>query len=163
MSDTRRDEPISLRGLKPASGAVRDRKRLGRGIGSGLGKTSGRGQKGSGSRSGYGRKPGFEGGQMPLQRRLPKRGFHNDTRVEYQIVSLERLAVFDSGAVVDGDALRQAGIIRRRGPIKVLSDGEIGKPLTLKVEGISAKAREKVLAAGGTVELVSAKPAGETA
>jgi large subunit ribosomal protein L15 len=158
VSDKRPDEPISLRGLKPASGAVRDRKRLGRGIGSGLGKTSGRGQKGSGSRSGYGRKPGFEGGQMPLQRRLPKRGFHNDTRIEYQIVSLDRLAGFESGAVVDGDALRSAGIIRRRGPIKVLSDGEIGKPLTLKVQGISAKAREKVEAAGGTVEVVALKP-----
>jgi large subunit ribosomal protein L15 len=147
-------EPIGLRNLKPAPGAVRDRKRLGRGIGSGLGKTSGRGQKGSGARSGYGRKPGFEGGQMPLQRRLPKRGFHNPTRVEFEIVSLERLSAFDAGSVVDGAALRKAGVIKGRGPIKVLSDGEIEKALTLKVQGISGKAREKVLAAGGSVEVV---------
>ena len=163
MSNERRDtpEPIGLRTLKPAPGAVRDRRRLGRGIGSGLGKTSGRGQKGSGARSGYGRKPGFEGGQMPLQRRLPKRGFHNPTRVEFQVVSLERLAQFDAGAVVDGEALRKAGIVRRRGPIKVLAGGELAKPLTLKVDGISAKAREKVLAAGGTVELPSPAPAAQ--
>ena len=157
MSDTEREsQPIGLRTLKPAPGAVRDRKRLGRGIGSGLGKTSGRGQKGSGSRSGYGRKPGFEGGQMPLQRRLPKRGFHNPTRIEFQTVSLERLAKFEAGAVVDVDALRKAGLVKGRAPVKVLSDGDLSKALTLKVNAISAKAREKVEAAGGTVEVVKA-------
>jgi large subunit ribosomal protein L15 len=145
---------VDLKSLKPAHGAVRDRKRLGRGIGSGNGKTSGRGQKGAGARSGWGRKPGFEGGQMPLQRRLPKRGFHSPNRVESELVSLEWLDRFDSGAVVDGESLRKARLVRGRGPIKILANGEITKALTVKVQAISAKAREKVIAAGGSVEVV---------
>jgi large subunit ribosomal protein L15 len=145
---------VDLKSLKPAHGAVRDRKRLGRGIGSGNGKTSGRGQKGAGARSGWGRRPGCEGGQMPLQRRLPKRGFHSPNRVESELVSLEWLDRFEPGAVVDGESLRKARIVRGRGPIKILANGEITKALTVRVQAISAKAREKVIAAGGSVEVV---------
>lgn len=147
--------PVDLRSLKPAKGAVKDKKRLGRGIGSGLGKTSGRGQKGAGSRTGAKVTPGFEGGQMPLARRLPKRGFTNPTRVAYAVVSLDRLARFDANSVVDAETLRRERIVKGRAPIKILSDGEITKPLTLKVAAISAKAREKIEAAGGTVEVVA--------
>ena len=153
--------PIDLRSLKPAKGAVKDRKRLGRGIGSGLGKTSGRGQKGAGSRTGAKVTPGFEGGQMPLARRLPKRGFTNPLKVAYQVVSLDRLGRFEAGTVVDEDTLRRSRIVRGRGPIKVLSDGEIGKALTIKVSAVSAKAREKIVAAGGTVEVAAAEAAAE--
>jgi len=145
---------IDLKSLKPANGSVRDCKRVGRGIGSGDGKTSGRGQKGAGSRSGAGVKPGFEGGQMPLQRRLPKRGFHSPNRVESAVVSLDGLDLFENGAVVDREALRKAGLAKGRGPVKVLANGEVTKAVTLKVQAISAKAREKVLAAGGSVEVV---------
>lgn len=144
--------PVDLRSLKPAKGAVKDKKRLGRGVGSGLGKTSGRGQKGAGSRTGAKVSPGFEGGQMPLARRLPKRGFRNPLRVRYEIVSLDRLERFDPGAVIDEETLRRSRIVKGRGPVKILSDGEIGKALTIKVAAVSAKAREKILAAGGTVE-----------
>src|ERR1700739_2009105 len=108
---------IDLASLKPAKGAVRDKKRLGRGIGSGRGKTSGRGQKGAGSRTGAKVTPGFEGGQMPLARRLPKRGFRNPLKVPYQVVSLERLERFAAGTVVDEDTLRRERIVRGRGPI----------------------------------------------
>ena len=142
---------VDLRSLKPAKGAVRVKKRLGRGIGSGLGKTSGRGQKGAGSRTGSKVTPGFEGGQMPLARRLPKRGFTNPSRTDYLVVSLDRLAGFEANSVVDEDALRKARIVQGHGPVKILSDGEIAKPLTVKV-ATSAKAREKIVAAGGTVE-----------
>ncbi len=147
--------PVDLRSLKPAKGAVKDKKRLGRGIGSGLGKTSGRGQKGAGSRSGAKVTPGFEGGQMPLARRLPKRGFTNPSRVDYSIVSLDSLARFDANSVVDCETLRRERIVKGRAPIKILSDGEITKPLTVKVDAVSAKAREKIVAAGGTVEVVA--------
>ena len=143
---------VDLRNLKPAKGAVKERKRLGRGIGSGLGKTSGRGQKGAGSRTGSKITPGFEGGQMPLARRLPKRGFHNHSKVRYQVVSLERLGGFDVGAVIDEEMLRKNRVVKGRGPIKILSDGEIAKALTIKVSAVSAKAREKIVAAGGSVE-----------
>ena len=146
---------MDLRTLKPAKGAVRAQKRIGRGVGSGLGKTAGKGHKGGRARAGYGIKPGFEGGQMPLQRRLPKRGFWNPSRTEYQIVPLARLDGFADGAVVDIESLHRARIVRRRAPFKVLGDGEVKRPLTLKVNAISAKAREKVLAAGGTVEVIA--------
>jgi large subunit ribosomal protein L15 len=147
---------MDLSNLRPAKGANRPKKRLGRGVGSGLGKTSGKGQKGALSRSGGRVSPGFEGGQMPLQRRLPKRGFTNVLRVEYAIVSLARLEEkFAAGATVDGKALREAGIVKGRGPVKILSDGEITKALTVKVQAFSQKAREKLAAAGGTVEVVS--------
>jgi large subunit ribosomal protein L15 len=141
---------VDLSNLKPAPGAVKERKRLGRGVGSGLGKTSGRGQKGAGSRTGAKVTPGFEGGQMPLARRLPKRGFHNPLKVPYQVVSLARLDRFAAGAVVDEQTLRRERIVKGRGPIKILSDGDIAKALTVKV-AVSGKAREKILAAGGTV------------
>ncbi len=147
--------PVDLRSLKPAKGAVKERKRLGRGVGSGLGKTSGRGQKGAGSRTGAKITPGFEGGQMPLARRLPKRGFHNHSKVAYQVVSLDRLERFDAGATIDEETLRKSRIVKGRGPIKILSDGEIGKALTVKVAAVSAKAREKIVAAGGTVEVAA--------
>lgn len=143
---------VDLSNLKPAKGAVKVRKRLGRGIGSGLGKTSGRGQKGAGSRTGAKVTPGFEGGQMPLARRLPKRGFRNPLKVPYQVVSLTRLARFAAGAVVDEETLRRERIVKGRGPVKILSDGDVAVALTLKVAAVSAKAREKILAAGGTVE-----------
>jgi large subunit ribosomal protein L15 len=147
---------VDLKTLKPAKGAVKEKKRLGRGMGSGLGKTSGRGQKGAGSRTGAKVSPGFEGGQMPLARRLPKRGFRNHSRVVYEIVSLDRLQRFAEQAIVDEEVLRRERLVRGRGPIKILSDGEIGKALTVKVSAVSAKAREKIVAAGGTVELAKA-------
>jgi large subunit ribosomal protein L15 len=143
---------VDLSRLKPARGAVKERKRLGRGVGSGLGKTSGRGQKGAGSRTGAKVTPGFEGGQMPLARRLPKRGFRNPLKVPYQVVSLARLERFAAGAVVDEEALRRERIVKGRGPIKILSDGDVAQALTVRVAAVSAKAREKILAAGGTVE-----------
>ena len=147
---------VDLKSLRPAKGAVREKKRLGRGIGSGLGKTSGRGQKGAGSRSGAKVSPGFEGGQMPLARRLPKRGFRNPSRTVYEIVSLARLERFAANALVDEEALRRERVVKGRGPVKILSDGEVGKPLTVKVAAVSAKAREKIVAAGGTVEVAKA-------
>jgi large subunit ribosomal protein L15 len=142
---------VDLSNLKSARGAIKERKRLGRGIGSGLGKTSGRGQKGAGSRTGAKVTPGFEGGQMPLARRLPKRGFRNPLKVPYHVVSLDRLERFPAGAIVDEETLRRERIVKGRGPIKILSDGEISKALTVKVAAMSARAREKILAAGGTV------------
>jgi large subunit ribosomal protein L15 len=146
--------------LKPAKGAVKDRKRLGRGVGSGLGKTSGRGQKGAGSRTGSKVTPGFEGGQMPLARRLPKRGFHNHSKVRYHVVSLDHLERFDAGTVIDEETLRRRRVVKGRGPVKILSDGEIAKALTIKVSAVSAKAREKIVAAGGTVEVAVSEAAG---
>jgi large subunit ribosomal protein L15 len=143
---------VDLSNLKPARGAMKERKRLGRGVGSGLGKTSGRGQKGAGARTGAKVTPGFEGGQMPLARRLPKRGFRNPLKVPYQVVSLARLDRFAAGTVVDDQALRRERIVKGSGPIKILSDGDIAKALTVKVAAVSARAREKILAAGGTVE-----------
>ncbi len=109
---------MALHNLKPARGSVRERKRVGRGPGSGLGKTSGRGEKGQKSRSGFARKPGFEGGQMPLHRRVPKRGFHNPFRKEYAEVNLGRLEMFESGTIVTPEVLRKRGMVR-----KTLSDG----------------------------------------
>ena len=147
--------PVDLRSLKPAKGAVKEKKRLGRGMGSGLGKTSGRGQKGAGSRSGAKVTPGFEGGQMPLARRLPKRGFTNPSRVAFAIISIGALDRFAANSVVDTELLRRERLVKGRAPIKVLSDGEITKPLTIKVAAISGKAREKIVAAGGTVEVLA--------
>ncbi len=142
--------------LKPPAGAVRKETRKGRGPGSGKGKTSARGQKGQKSRSGGSPPPGFEGGQMPLQRRLPKGGFTNIFRVEYSIVNVKQLdARFEDGAVVDPQGLVDAGLARNtRRPVKVLGNGEIGKKLTVKVHKISATAQSKVEAAGGTVEVI---------
>ena len=142
---------LNLGNLSPNPGSTRQRKRLGRGPGSGHGKTAGRGHKGYKARSGSGVKPGFEGGQMPLQRRLPKRGFHNIFRVEYALVSLTQLDSFEAGAEITTESLAAAGIVRTGMPVKVLANGEISKAVTLKVEKISGSARAKVEAAGGSV------------
>jgi len=145
-------ETIDLSNLRPAPGSRRPRKRLGRGIGSGTGKTSGRGHKGRGARSGGNTPPGYEGGQMPLQRRLPKFGFTNPTRTEYSLVKLDQLERFASDSVVDAAALATAGIVRGGRPVKLLANGTLTKKLTVKVDRASAAARAAVTAAGGTVE-----------
>jgi len=147
---------MNLSDLAPASGATKKRKRIGRGPGSGHGKTSGKGHKGRGARSGGNTPPGYEGGQMPLQRRLPKRGFHNPFRVEYSIVNLSQLdAAFEAGAVVDGEVLRARGLARNGRPIKVLADGTLSKALTVKADKFSAAAKQKLEAAGGNAEVVT--------
>ena len=144
---------MDLSHLKPAPGARKKRKRVGRGPSSGLGKTSGRGQKGAGARSGGSVPPGYEGGQMPLSRRLPKRGFHNPFRKEYEIVNLGSLERFDAGATVDADALRERGLVRgRKQQVKILAKGELSKALTVRADAFSAKAREIIVARGGTAE-----------
>lgn len=146
---------MRLNELSPAAGSRRKRKRLGKGLGSGWGKTAGRGTKGSNSRSGGGVRPGFEGGQMPLQRRLPKRGFTNIFRKRIAIVNLEDLSRFESGTVVDEVALVKAGLVKgRRDGIKVLAKGELDHPVTLKVNHISQAAKTKIEQSGGTVEVV---------
>lgn len=144
---------LTLGNLSPKKGSNRERKRVGRGQGSGRGKTATRGHKGSKSRSGYGVRPGFEGGQMPLQRRLPKRGFNNIFRREYAIVQVKALETLEAGSRVDREALIQAGLIdRRTTQVKVLANGELTKSLTVAVDKVSAGARKKIEAAGGTVE-----------
>jgi len=144
---------MDLSNLKPPKGATRNRKRVGRGPGSGLGKTAGRGNKGAQSRSGYKQKRGFEGGQMPLHRRLPKRGFFNPFRVEYAVVNLDDLAArFAAGAVVTPEVLRAERLVTTKQPIKVLARGEIAVALTVKAHKFSGKAAEKIAAAGGSVE-----------
>ena len=147
---------MDLSNLKPPKGATRNRKRVGRGPGSGLGKTAGRGSKGAQSRAGYKRKRGFEGGQMPLHRRLPKRGFFNPFRVEYAVVNLDDLAArFAAGAVVTPDVLRAERLVTTKQPIKVLARGEIAVALTVKAHKFSGKAAEKIAAAGGSVETLA--------
>lgn len=148
---------MDLSNLAPAPGAVRPRKRLGRGPGSGLGKTSGKGHKGRKARSGGKTPPGYEGGQMPLQRRLPKRGFRNPFRQAFSVVNIGQLEDrFDAGTVVDGEALRTAGLVSHlRFPIKILADGMLTKSLTVKADRFSAAAKMKLEAAGGTAEVVA--------
>ena len=147
---------MDLSNLKPPKGANRNRKRVGRGPGSGLGKTAGRGHKGAQSRSGYKQKRGFEGGQMPLHRRLPKRGFHNPFRVEYAVVNLDDLsAKFAAGAVVTPEVLRAKRLVTTKQPIKVLARGEMSVALTVKAHKFSGKAAEKIAAAGGSVETLA--------
>ena len=144
---------LSLGNLAPKPASTREKKRVGRGQGSGRGGTAARGHKGSKSRSGYGTRPGFEGGQMPLQRRLPKRGFTNIFSKEYAIVSLTALDQFAAGARVDRQALLAAGLITKRDQfVKILANGEVSKSLTVAVDKVSAGARQKIEAAGGTVE-----------
>lgn len=145
---------MNLSDLKPPHGATQNKKRVGRGPGSGNGKTAGRGHKGAQSRSGYSFKRGFEGGQMPLHRRLPKRGFNNIFRTEYAVVNLDQLEVrFEAGMTVTAEALRDAGLIHGiRKPIKVLGRGEVTKALTVRAHKFSGKAAEKLAAAGGTAE-----------
>lgn len=143
---------LTLNNLAPSEGARRDKKRVGRGPGSGNGKTAARGHKGARARSGYSARPGFEGGQMPLHRRLPKRGFTNIFKKVYNLISLDQLNTFETGAIVDYAAIANAGFIRKDGPVKVLANGEITKPLTVKIEKISQGAKEKIIAAGGAIE-----------
>ena len=142
--------------LAPPEGAKKDRKRVGRGDGSGHGTYSGRGLKGQKSRSGYSRKPGFEGGQLPLIKRLPrKRGFTNIFRVEYTIVSLDKLNVFSAGSEVTAEKLVAAGLVKSlRKPIKILADGQIKHALVVKVNKFSATAKAQIEAAGGQAEVV---------
>jgi large subunit ribosomal protein L15 len=146
---------MKLHELKPAPGSKKKAKRVGRGMSSGHGKTAGKGHKGQKSRSGGGVRPGFEGGQMPLQRRIPKRGFTNIFKKEYSIVNLERLNMFDEGSVVTPELLAQAGIIKKPGErVKVLGDGEVGKSLTVKAHKFSKTAAERIEAAGGKAEVI---------
>ena len=145
---------MKLHDLKPAVGATTAPKRLGRGTGSGLGKTSGKGHKGAKARSGGGKRPGFEGGQMPLTMRLPKRGFTNKWRVEYATVNVERLNIFEDGEVVSPVELIQAGILKNvQDGVKILGNGEITKKLTVQANKFTATAKEKIEAAGGRVEV----------
>ena len=148
---------MGLNNLKPAEGSKFKRKRVGRGPGSGLGKTSGRGYKGAQSRSGWKYKRGFEGGQMPLHRRVPKRGFTNIFRTEYDVVNLDQLEkLFEQGATVTVDALRDAGIVSSRTAlVKVLGRGEVSKALTVQAHKFSGKAAEKIAAAGGKAEALA--------
>lgn len=146
---------MKLTDLRPAKGAKSERKRVGRGEGSGQGKTSGKGHKGLKARSGGGTKPGYEGGQMPLQRRLPKRGFVNVFREETAVVNVKELNRFEAGSVVDAEALRREGLVKGTCPggVKLLGNGEVTRKLTVKVDRASKSAVEKVVAAGGTVEV----------
>jgi len=148
---------MELHNLRPAPGAKRPRKRVGRGPGSGSGKTAGRGEKGQKSRSGYSRRLGFEGGQMPLVRRLPKRGFTNIFRVEYQVVNVRDLErVFADGDTVSPNSLVDKGLIRRgKRLVKILGDGELSKKLAVQAHGFSAAARGAIEKAGGSCEVVS--------
>ena len=150
-------EKIGLHNLSPAPKSHRDRKRLGRGPGSGKGKTSGKGHKGIKARAGHhgpgGGKPQFEGGQMPLTRRLPKRGFTNMFRVESQVVSLDDLGRVPQGTEITQESLAEAGVIKaRKGPAKLLANGELSHAVTVRGVKVSAGAREKIVAAGGRIE-----------
>jgi large subunit ribosomal protein L15 len=146
---------MDLSGLKPAAGSRKKRKRFGRGEASGHGGTSGRGHKGLKARAGASTRPGYEGGQMPLARRLPKRGFRNYFRKDIVIVNLEQLQDFPQGVVVEPQSLLDSGIIKRTGDgVKILGKGEIGRPLAVKINLISRSAREKIIAAGGSIEVI---------
>lgn len=149
---------MKLHNLKPAEGgASKARKRVGRGMASGHGKTSGRGHDGQNQRSGGGVRPGFEGGQMPLFRRLPKRGFKNINKKEFAEVNIDRLNKFEEGQVVDVDALIEAGIVNKRDAVngvRVLGNGEIDRALTVKAKHFTKSAQEKIEAAGGKVEVI---------
>ncbi len=148
---------MRLGNLSPAEGAVTSAKRLGRGIGSGLGKTSGKGHKGQWARSGGGVRPGFEGGQMPLIRRIPKRGFNNHFRKVYSVINLSVLDNFEAGSVVDIDALAEKGLIKlikNSVGLKVLAGGAVNKALTVKAAAFSASAKEAIEKAGGTAEII---------
>ena len=148
---------MKMHELKPADGAKTSAKRLGRGIGSGLGKTSGKGHKGQNARSGGGVRPGFEGGQMPLVRRIPKRGFNNRFRKVYSIVNLSALEnKFENGAIIDADALLESGVLSKveDAGVKVLGGGELTKAFTIKANKFSASAKEAIEKAGGSVEVL---------
>ncbi len=146
---------MKLDELKPAEGSRFERKRIGRGIGSGTGKTSGKGHKGQNARSGGGVRPGFEGGQMPLYRRLPKRGFTNIFAKEYVAVNVSELERFDNGTEVSAELLKEAGVISKiKDGVKILGRGEITKKLTVKAAKFSASAQEKIEKAGGKTEVI---------
>ena len=146
---------MKLHELHPAEGSTAAQKRLGRGNGSGLGKTSGKGHKGAKARSGGGKRPGFEGGQMPLYRRVPKRGFNNVFGTEYAEVNVERLEVFNDGDVVNAQALLEKKIIRKElDGVKVLGGGELTKKLTVQAAKFTGSAKEKIEAAGGKAEVI---------
>lgn len=146
---------MKLHELSPARGSRKARKRIGRGIGSGKGKTAGRGTKGQNSRSGGGVRPGYEGGQMPLHRRLPKRGFKNIFRKKIAAINIKDLKKFESGGLVDEAELVRRGIIKgQRDGVKLLGSGEIDRPLKIKVNQVSNNARKKIEAAGGSIEVV---------
>ena len=144
---------MKLHTLSPAEGSTKEAFRKGRGTGSGNGKTAGKGHKGQNARSGGGVRPGFEGGQLPLYRKLPKRGFHNKFAKQYVVINVADLNKFEADTFVDGDALLAAGIVSKlMDGVKVLGEGEISKKLTVKAAGFSASANEKIEAAGGSVE-----------
>lgn len=145
---------MRLHELKPAQGSRQKKTRRGRGLGSGLGKTAGRGHKGQKARSGGSIRPGFEGGQMPLQRRLPKRGFTNPFRVEFEVVNLGDLNVFEAGSTVTIDLLKKHRLVRRNLPVKILGDGSLDRPLTVQANAFSKTALEKIEAASGRAEVV---------
>lgn len=146
---------MKLHELAPAPGSKKVRTRVGRGLGSGLGKTSGKGHKGQKARAGGGVRPGFEGGQKPLYLRLPKRGFTNIFAKEYSEINVAELNRFDNGAVVDLEALVEAGVVKKvRDGLRILGNGELTKALTVKANGFTKSAAEKIQAAGGTVEVI---------
>ncbi len=153
---------MDLSNLRPPKGAKHSKKRVGRGQGSGLGKTAGRGEKGAKSRSGFKHKRGFEGGQMPLHRRVPKRGFFNLFRTEYEVVNLDTLAQrFEAGTVVTPALLHERGLISSGDCLlKVLARGDVDRALTVHAHKFSGKAAEKIAAAGGTIETLAVTPAG---
>src|SRR5579859_1931753 len=146
---------VSLSNLGPPKGSRKKKVRVGRGIGSKLGRTSGAGNKGQKSRRGYSRRRGFEGGQMPLHRRIPKRGFHNPFGSSYAVINLEELNVFPAGETVTPDLLRAHGFVRTSEPVKILGDGELKTKLTIHAHAFSASAKEKITKAGGSFEVVA--------
>jgi large subunit ribosomal protein L15 len=147
---------VNLSNLKPPRGSRHRKVRVGRGIGSKLGKTSGAGNKGQKSRKGYSRRAGFEGGQMPLRRRIPKRGFHNPGHTEFAVVNVEGLNMFPAGSTVGPELLLASGLIRQaRAEVKVLGDGELKNSLTVQAHKFSKSAQEKITAAGGKAEILS--------
>jgi large subunit ribosomal protein L15 len=146
---------MRLNELSPPKGARKNRKRLGRGVASGQGKTAGRGSKGQNARSGGGARPGYEGGQMPIHRRLPKRGFTNIFKKEFAVINLRDLDRFEAGSIVDEAALVREGLVKGiRNGIKLLGQGDIGHALTIKIHQASKAAKQKIEAAGGTIEVV---------
>ena len=145
---------MKLHELSPAPGSVREVKRIGRGHGSGQGKTAGKGHKGQKARAGRGIRPGFEGGQMPLQRRVPKRGFNNIFATEYAILNVAALNAFEDGAVVDLEAVKKAGLVKKGCDLKVLGNGALQKNITVKAAAFSEAAKAKIEAAGGKAEVI---------
>ena len=145
---------MKLHELGPAAGSTTAPKRLGRGVGSGLGKTSGKGHKGAKARSGGGKRPGFEGGQMPLYRRVPKKGFTNIFRTEYATVNVGQLEIFDNGATVTVDTLKEAGLVKKAlAGVKILGNGDLTKKITVEAARFSQAAKEKIEALGGNAEV----------